>query len=88
MFEPIWEAGSRFSSLCSPSDCWDPLTAINYGVYLTALGIGVLWLAITFERRREALLAWAQRAKEEVRKAGNSGLPSCRKPAESAMLAR
>ena len=44
---------------------WDPLTAINYGVYLTALGVGVLWLAITFERRREALLAWAQSVKEK-----------------------
>ena len=44
---------------------WEPLTAINYGVYLTALGVGVLWLAITFERRREALLAWAQSVKEK-----------------------
>lgn len=44
---------------------WEPLTAINYGVYLTALGVGVLWLAIRFERRREAVLAWAHSVKEK-----------------------
>ncbi|MGC4047191.1 MAG: hypothetical protein QM758_25620 [Armatimonas sp.] len=44
---------------------WDPLKEINYGVYLTMLGVGVLAAAIVFERRREAMLAWAQSVKEK-----------------------
>ncbi len=43
---------------------WEPLREINYGVYLTLLGVGTLAAAIAFERRREALLAWAQSVKE------------------------
>jgi hypothetical protein len=43
---------------------WDPLREINYGVHLTLLGVGTLVAAIAFERRREALLAWAHAVRE------------------------
>ncbi len=39
---------------------WDPLREINFGVYLTILGIGVLATALQFEKRREALRRWAE----------------------------
>ena len=41
-----------------------PLREINFGVYLTLLGIGVLTAALQFERRREALRRWAESVRE------------------------
>jgi len=43
---------------------WDPLREVNFGVYLTLLGVGVLALALQFEKRREALRTWIADLKE------------------------
>ncbi|WP_309709260.1 hypothetical protein [Armatimonas sp.] len=43
---------------------WDPLREINFGVYLTILGIGVLAVALQFEKRKEALRRWADSVRD------------------------
>ncbi|MCX6366105.1 MAG: hypothetical protein NTX57_05285 [Armatimonadetes bacterium] len=43
---------------------WDPLREINFGVYLTILGIGVLAIALQFEKRKEALRRWADSVRD------------------------
>lgn len=43
---------------------WDPLREINFGVYLTLLGVGVLTAALQFDKRREALRRWADSVRE------------------------
>lgn len=43
---------------------WDPLREINFGVYLTLLGAGVLVAAVQFEKRRDQLRRWTSSLRE------------------------